>query len=353
MLAIQCYRRESVCAMPRVFVDVTTSLMLAGKQPIGISRVEGEVARRLLLFSNLNSIPVVFRNDGVLLALNPEQVALVFSSRPVGNSQENSVGKRDSLLRDATCGAAPTKERRAHGQHWSLPIRLKLMIVTRLRQVVRAFVFSMPPAVREDVGWILIHAKRIARTIVYGPPRAGLYQHAEPVATSTSAHSILPTLRMVVHPRSGDVLWTANPYSDFVPLRTIAEMRVRSGLRVATNCYRAPDPESNPSGAVADAVALLDASDLVLAVSERTRRELLGLATRLGRESPAVQVLQIGSELCQWLDPDQEDSPNATVVEALTRPILEPVFPEPRHWDEVAEAVRERLRITLAGTEVG
>jgi hypothetical protein len=104
---------------------------------------------------------------------------------------------------------------------------------------------------------------------------------------------------------------------------------------------------------MADTVALLDASDLVLAVSESTRRELLGLATRLGRESPAVQVLQIGNEFCQWFDPDQEDSPNATVVEALMRPILEPVFPEPRHWDEVAEAVRERLQITLAGTEVG
>jgi hypothetical protein len=350
MRAFQCHRRESDGAMPRVFVDVTTSLMMAGKQPIGISRVEGEVARRLLLFSDLNSIPVVFRKDGGLLALSPEQVALIFSLRPVGDSQENRVRRRDSLSLAASCDKAATKKGTAHGPPWPLPTRLKLMILTRLRYAARAFVFSMSWAVREDVGAILIHAKRIARTIAYG--------YRGSIAASTPVHSILPTLRMVVHPRPGDVLWTASPYSDFVPLRTIGEMRVRSGLRVATSCYRVMHPESNPSGAGAeflmvDAVALLDASDLVLAVSERTRRELLALAARLGRGPVAVQVLQIGSELRQWLDPDQEESPNVTVAHGLMGPILDPVLPEPRHWDEVAGAVRERLQIALAETEVG
>jgi glycosyltransferase involved in cell wall biosynthesis len=48
---------------------------------------------------------------------------------------------------------------------------------------------------------------------------------------------------------------------------------------------------------MADAVPLLDASDLVLAISEWTRHELLAFAARLGREPPAVQVLRIGSDL--------------------------------------------------------
>jgi len=163
---------------------------------------------------------------------------------------------------------------------------------------------------------------------------------------------------MVVHTRSGDVLWTASLYGNFVPLRTIAEMHAQSGLRVVTSCYCVTHPQSNPSsmGAelfMADAVALLDSSDIVLTISERTRRELLALAARLEREAPAVQVLQTDSGLRQLPDLDHKESPNATVAQTVMQPNLEIALPDPPLWDEVAAAVEERLQMLVAETDAG
>jgi hypothetical protein len=349
MPVTECYRRGSGSAMRRVFVDITTSLMLAGgEQPISISCVEGEIARRLLLFSNLNFIPVVFRNDGLLFALSPEQAALIFSSKPVADSQKNN---RVSSAPAAKDSAATAEEQTARLHPQSLSTRLELLVTSRLRRAALAVILRMPYAVREDIRAIVIHAWRIVRTIVYRHPGA-VASSPTVAASSIAAHSILPTLRTAVHPRSGDVLWTAGLYSDFVPLRTIGEMRARRGLRVVTTCYDlfcATHPEfDQPSvGAelfMADAVALLDASDLVLAVSERTRRELLAFATRIGRATPAVQVLQIGGELDQLLDPDD-------VAPAAARSKPEAALPDPPLWDEVAAVVEERLQMLLAETD--
>ncbi len=354
--------------MSRVFVDVTTSLMLAGQQPVGMSRLEGELARRLLLYSNLNSIPVVFGNDGLLFALSPEQVALVLFSKSVANSQENGRGKQVNSRPAAECDGASAKGRKVPRKPGAVPIR------RMLRHAALAFIAWMPQAVREDVRAILAHARQLARTITSPAVReevsailihAGrivrtiIYRHPGPTAASVPARSVLSALHVVVHPRAGDVLWTACPYSNFVPLRTIGEMRARSGLQVVTTCddvIRVTHLQSNPSsrGAelfMADAVALLDASDLVLAVSERTRRELSALAARLGREPPAVQVLQTGRGLCQLVDLDNEESPKGVSAQAMMQPNLEIPLPNAPLWDEVAAAVKECLQVLVAETE--
>jgi glycosyltransferase involved in cell wall biosynthesis len=172
--------------------------------------------------------------------------------------------------------------------------------------------------VREDVRGILIHAREIARTIIYGSDRPRqartLAAFPAPDWSEVQAHppyspalrdEILPTLRMVVHPRPGDVLWTAGLYRNFIPLRIIGEMRVKTGLRVVTTCYdlfRVTHPQFNPPGMpaelfVADTIALLDASDLVLAISESTQRELLSFARRGGRNPPTVRVIRLGSDI--------------------------------------------------------
>jgi hypothetical protein len=350
----------------RVFVDITTSLMLAGEQPIGISHLEHEVARRLLLFSPFNFIPVVFGNDGRLFALSPEQVALIFSSKPITNSHRN---KQVISHPTGECDAAAAKERKARRKPGTLPLRSKL------RYAALAFIAWMPHVVREDVRAILIHTRQLAKTVTSGAVREDvgailiharrvvrtiIYRKPEPVAASTPARSVLPTLRMVVHPHPGDVLWTAGALSCFVPLRTIGEMRAR-GLRVVTTCddvIRVSHLQSSQTSVgaellMADAVGLLDASDLVLAVSERTRRELLALATRLGRATPGVHVLQTGSGLRRLLDPDSEEFSKTSVAPDVSRRELEIARPDTALWDEVAAAVKERLQMLVEETGRG
>jgi hypothetical protein len=322
----------------------------------------------LLLFSNLNFIPVVFGNDGLLFALSPEQVALVFSSKSVANSEENRPRKQVNSRPAAECNDAAAKGRKAHRKPGTVPIRrmlrhAALVLIAWMPQAVSEDVRAIlvharqlagtiiSPAVREEVSAILIHARRIVRTMIY--------RHPGPIAASIPARSVLQALQMVVHPRSGDVLWTAGPHNTFVPLRTIGEMRARSGLRVVTTCddvIRVTHLQSNPSSRGAelfmtDAVGLLDASDLVLAVSERTRRELLALAARLGREPPAIQTLQTGSGLRQLLDHDKEEFSKPKVAQAVTGKKLEIALPDAPLWDEVAAAVKERLQMFVAETD--
>jgi hypothetical protein len=330
--------------MRRVFVDITTSLMLAGQQSTSLSRVEGEVAGRLLS-SNLNFIPVVFRNDGLLFALSPAQVALIFSFKPAAGSQGNHPSKQASLTPSAKRAAALITDRKAPLQP-SLPTRLRLVATATLRYAAAALVARASDTVRQDARAILIHFRRIVRSIIYGHPGS---------ATSTPVSSILPTLQMVVYPRSGDVLWTAGLFGDFVPLRRIGEMRARSGLRVVTCCgvtHRQPSL-SNMGDELftADAVALLDASDLVLAICERTRHELLALAARSGRKPPTVQVLQVGEGLRRLLDLDDEESPKATIADTRTWPKLTIPGLDAPLWDELAATVKKPLQMLLADTD--
>jgi hypothetical protein len=366
MPAGEYYRRRSEGAIPRVFVDITTSLMLAGEHPTCIPRMEREVTRRLSLFSTFNFIPVAFGNDGLLFALSPEQVALIFSTRLAANSQQNRLRKQSSSRLAAKSDAAVDTERNVRRKPGTL--RLKL------HHAALVFIAWMPEAVREDVRAILIHGGQLVRIIISRAVRedvrailihagrivrAIFYRHPLPIAVSIPARSVLPKLQIVVHPRSGDVLWTAGSYSNFVPLRTIAEIRVRSGLRVVTFCddvIPVAHSQFNPGvGAellTADEIALLDASDLVLAVSERTQRELVALAARFGREPPAVQVLQT-SGLRQLLDLDNDESLKATVAPAVTQPNLGNTLPQPRLWEEVTAAVKERLQTLAAETYAG
>ena len=319
MLATPRHRHRADGGIPRVFVDVTTSMMLAGEPPIGISRVEGEIARRLLRSSALHTIPVVFRNDGLLFALAPEQVARIFCVRPIAGLQEIRLRTRCGITAAAEPGASTAS---AEEPVKTPPLQppassLRLRATSGLRAVIRACLSRLPAAIREEVRAALIHARQIARTVVYRhssvpAPDPGAVPALDPVVppalptyVPAVRDEILPTLRMLVHPRQGDVLWTAGLYSHFVPLRTIGEMRSRTGLRAVTTSYdliRVTYPDLNPPGMgaesfAADAIALLDASDLILAISESTRCELLDFAAQFGRDTPAVEVIRLGSDI--------------------------------------------------------
>lgn len=301
MLASNRRHGKSGGAKPRVLVDITTSLMLAGEPPVGISRVEGEIARRLLA-SDLDAIPVVFRQDGVLLALSDEHVLRIFSAKPNPLEPPRRLSMRG---RAHTVTAQPDQQPSAASRG------LALQATAALRRMARGGIASLPASVREDVRAILIHARRIARTALYrrpAPPPVASHlakMQGTPLAASPLRNEIFPDLRAIVHPRVGDVFWTAGLYSNFVPLRTIGEMRARTGLRVVTTCYdliRVTHPQFNPRSMgrelfAADVMAMLDASDLVLAISKSTRQELLNFSAQSGRNPPAVEVVPLGADL--------------------------------------------------------
>ena len=352
MLVTEHRSRGTGDGMSRLFVDVTTSLMLAGDLPIGISRIEGEIARRLLLSSDLHSIPVVFRNDGQMLALSPEQLARIFSARPVADSKGirvRALGGSSVAVAAEPAAVSAADQPAPHPPTRPLKIRLWLRVAAEMRRAARVSIACIPGAVREDIRAILIHVRQIVRTVIH--MRRGSVP-APPIYIPAVRDEIIPTLRMVVHPRPGDVLWTAGLYRNFVPLRTIAETRVRTGLRVVTICYdliRLAHPQFNaPSmGAelfAADAIALLDASDLVLAISETTRRDLLNYATRIGRAAPAVQVVRLGSDLSmREMRNEHKDSRSLPTDLARRRFALAVGTVEPRKNYRLLLRVWERL----------
>jgi len=270
---------------------------------MGILRVEREIARRLLARSEFRAIPVVFNQGGLLLALARADVARIFAVQPPGGRQ--GLRLRTPGVR-TPAPATPT----AH------PVRIPQQTTAGLRRAARASVARVPPAVREDVRAILIHSRQIVRTALYR--RKGPNSEASAEATHASLQKdMLPVLRMVVHPHPSDVLWTAGLYSNFVPLRRIAELRMRTGLTVVATCYdliRVMHPQFNPPSMgtelfAADAAALLDASDLVLAISEATRADLLAFAERARRVAPPVQVVRLGSDLPASTTPSELQIP--------------------------------------------
>jgi glycosyltransferase involved in cell wall biosynthesis len=116
---------------------------------------------------------------------------------------------------------------------------------------------------------------------------------------------IIPELGAVVHPGKGDILWTAGLYSHFVPLRTLGEIREKTGLKVVTTFYdlvRVTHPQFNPASMsadwfAADAIAMLDSSDLVFAISNWSRSQLLEFAKQVGRPAPETVAIQLGCDL--------------------------------------------------------
>jgi glycosyltransferase involved in cell wall biosynthesis len=125
----------------------------------------------------------------------------------------------------------------------------------------------------------------------------------QPTPATPSQKQSLAAPSVVAHPNERDVLWTCGDYISYVPLRWIAEEKRRKHFRVAAVGYDligVHDPEWTPAGLCRDhfparIVDLLDSSDLLYCISERTQSDMIDFAATTYRSVPTLQLLKLGS----------------------------------------------------------
>jgi glycosyltransferase involved in cell wall biosynthesis len=304
---------------PRVFVDLTASMMHAGGQGPGVTRSEVETARRLLARPRLNPVPVVLDDDGTMFALGEETVETILTARPAAVAPRLRLRRPpEKVEKLAPAGEQPGGS--AAPQPGAPPPQDERPSVLRMttaaaRTAVRNGVRMLPGAIREDSRAILIHGRQIVRTLLYGRRPAPVEADAaceqnaatlEPEAVGDpNANDVrLPALKAVVYPQAGDVLWTSGLRQGVAPLRRLAEMDRYRGMEVAAVCCDLAGldhADLHPpihAGAVVEAAALdlLRTATLVVARSEWSRGALLRFAEASGVAAPPVEVIPPGRD---------------------------------------------------------
>ena len=294
--------------LPRVYLDLSTSLTLFGDMAGGILRTEREIAHRLLANPKIDAVPIVIssgrifaleRTDALLIVGEPSRRAL-----PAAENHELSARLAPPNMDEAPAAdlvQAPPP----------IPLPRPMLVRAALRMGVRKAIDAMPEAIREDVRLALIHSREAVRKMLrprHAVPDAAL---AAPVAPAhLAARDEMLLARGAIHdraieigwPDSSEVLWTCGHYSEIVSLRTIAEARRRFGFSFVAVCYdliRCEHPEWNPNEMTKiawDCVTadLLDGADRILCISNYTQSRLLAFATRLGRDAPDTHVVKLG-----------------------------------------------------------
>ena len=284
---------------PRVFMDLSTSLILSGRQAMGILRTEREIARRLLKEPRIVAIPFVFSSGSICALDRADALRLVGGpSGPEGlTARLHHVGHRPFAL-----VAAPMPVHTAHPTPRRMPVR------ARLRKLARHVVDIMPAAIREDVRLVLIHGREAVRKTLrpQRPDASALIPDADQHTEIAQVHNAMCGRRIEIGwPEAGDVLWTCGHYGVYVPLRLIAEARWRLGFSCVVICYdliRNEHPEWNPEKPhrfFYDCVAadLLDGGDRILCISGHTRSRLIAFAAKYGRDAPDARVVTLGCDL--------------------------------------------------------
>src|ERR1019366_8778208 len=222
---------------PRYFIDLTTLLYFVGQPPIGITRTEREIAKRLLSDPRLTSIPVAFLSHQMFI-LEQEHVNLILQDCP-----PTSPAYRPPL---------PANEP-PHVRSAGLLNRLKKSI----RAVARGLVRLAPAYSREDLRWTLFFALRFLRAIRIRAANPSFESSSKERTPDVSApdhvrNRIHAQLAVVARPCARDVFWTCG---HLLPLRWVAEQKRLDQFRVVAMGYdviRARYPEWNPPDAPRD-----------------------------------------------------------------------------------------------------
>jgi hypothetical protein len=290
---------------PRVFVDLTTSLSLLGQPSTGISRIEPEVARRLLEDPRVVAIPCVL-SAGSLYALGPADALRLVEETPVreGSTAGPHETENEPILSATASDAVPA----IHPTPPRMPVR------AMLRRCARQTVAMMPASIREDVRLVLIRGRQIVRntllmrriTAVPGELPAVTEVPAVSDTNDTDCDQIT-RVSTAIHsrafeigwPEAGDVLWICRDYAATTPLAQIVEARRRFDFSCVAICYdliEGERPEASRAeltSIVRDSLTadLLDGFDRILCISERTRKRLLDFAARSERDTPDARVI--------------------------------------------------------------
>jgi glycosyltransferase involved in cell wall biosynthesis len=235
--------------------------------------MEREIARRLLAESRICPIPIVFSAERIYALDRADALRL---------AQESSMPDRPL----ARLHVAPA---RLTGQ----PSRLRTAVKAVPRTAARYAYAVTPSAARQDMHFMLIHAREVIRKsfrkLAPAPP-----PHARAAIRNRSIET--------GGPEAGDVLWTCGNFSGSANLRHIAEARVRLGFSCVAICYNSISNEHsewNPEKqerlpyecSLAD---LLDVANRILCFCEGTRSGLIAFASRCGRDTPDVRVVNFG-----------------------------------------------------------
>jgi glycosyltransferase involved in cell wall biosynthesis len=276
----------------RLFVDLTAAIALPSQADPAMGRFGRDLARRLLRSNEPRAVPVAFR-DGTLFAVPDDVIERLW--RQAASARDAKLHWRaagDPIPSDGERELPPDTTRPDGGARPPGGPASRA-----LRWAARNAVQHLPASMREHVRAILIHSREIVRTLLRRPLRAaaaGSRSDRQP-----GRDTPLAQLRSVVHPQPGDVLFIGDVDSDFVPLRRLSEWRQASGLRVACVAARfSPDRRASRAAAVplAEAVALIDAADLILTRSTARARELREVAAAQGRPAPPIEEIEFGHD---------------------------------------------------------
>ena len=350
---------------PRILVDISTAWRMSGRPPVGVSRVEREIARRLLDDTMLRSLPVVFWANTVY-AVDRENAIRALADD--GRSSLSPLLNPDSP--DCDGGARPTTtSARASVAHATQSVprpglkRRVRRIVRKIASVGARRVIRLTPArAKAEVEQSFLHARNVLVALLRSsPPQPRQERVPRPVDV------INRSLLVVVHPLRDDIVWTCGLYSHCVPLRQLAEMKTRTGFRLASICYdliRVRRAEWNPEGYstdvfVANTVDLLDASDMIFCISGYVQDDLRRFAAESGRRMPPSKLLVLGADLPRHLG-SSGDAPGHQVTRfaskrfALTVGTIEPRKNYSlllRVWDELSREPGFDLDLAIVGNE--
>lgn len=148
-------------------------------------------------------------------------------------------------------------------------------IASRARSLAGALLGLAPEAARGELREGLHHIAAGVRLWLRPPT------NRQP---AVAASDLKPSLSLIAHPTSGDVVWTCGPSSRHAALRWMAEVKLACGFRVTSVCLAVDGVAS---------IDQLDAADLIVCGSYSIREELHQLAVDSGRPIPNARVAQL------------------------------------------------------------
>jgi glycosyltransferase involved in cell wall biosynthesis len=277
----------------RVFFDVSTSFSWRGRPAVGIVRTERELFRHLLGRADLCVIPVLY-HDNEFRALSAEAALAL-------------VGPATAPAESAPTAPPAAPARAGVDRAWLAGLLRPL--AGAARGAARRLLARLPAAARGDARLALIHARQAFRELAYRRPGA---------ARPAPAPGAEIDLSLVVHPDAGDILFLGGLNWDVVNWSRIAELRARTGLRVASVMYDLIPmkfPEflpAPPHGYHNCFLHMIDNSDLIFCISASTEADLGAFVAASGRPPVATQVIHLGADVPAAPDP-------AEIAEPATR----------------------------------